>query len=130
MLPISAPERGGSVEALASFLNLPSRHDFVLIVAWLLAALRVRRPLSVADDIRRAGVSENCGLEAAQVPGRSQPVRAPAREERELMIVANNGYLLAFDNLFGLPFWLSDAFVGSPPVPALPCGGSTLTTKS
>jgi hypothetical protein len=38
------------------------------------------------------------------------PVRALAREERELMIAANNGHLLAFDNLSGLPFWLSDAF--------------------
>jgi hypothetical protein len=26
------------------------------------------------------------------------------------MIAANNGHLLAFDNLSGLPFWLSDAF--------------------
>ena len=25
------------------------------------------------------------------------------------MIAANNGYLLAFDNLSGLPVWLSDA---------------------
>src|SRR5262249_7481682 len=32
-----------------------------------------------------------------------------SREERELMIAANNGYLLAFDNLSGLPLWLSDA---------------------
>jgi hypothetical protein len=32
MLPIPAPERGGSVEALASFLNLSSRNDFVLNV--------------------------------------------------------------------------------------------------
>jgi hypothetical protein len=36
-------------------------------------------------------------------------VRALSREERELMIAANNGYLLAFDNLSGLPIWLSDA---------------------
>jgi hypothetical protein len=35
------------------------------------------------------------------------PVRALLRDERELMISANNGYLLAFDNL--LPGWLSDA---------------------
>src|SRR5262249_40489744 len=38
------------------------------------------------------------------------PVRALSRGERELMIAANNGYLLAFDNLSGLPNWLSDAF--------------------
>jgi hypothetical protein len=36
-------------------------------------------------------------------------VRALSREERELMIAANNGHLLAFDNLSGLPHWLSDA---------------------
>jgi hypothetical protein len=40
MLPLPVPERGGSIEALNSFLNLASRNDFVLIVAWLLAALR------------------------------------------------------------------------------------------
>jgi hypothetical protein len=38
------------------------------------------------------------------------PVRAFSREERELMIATNNSYLLAFDNLSGLPHWLSDAF--------------------
>jgi hypothetical protein len=36
-------------------------------------------------------------------------VRSLSREERELMIAANNGYLLAFDNLSGLPVWLSDS---------------------
>jgi hypothetical protein len=37
------------------------------------------------------------------------PVRALIREERELMIAANNGHLLAFDNLSHLPIRLSDA---------------------
>jgi hypothetical protein len=37
------------------------------------------------------------------------PVRALPREERELMIAANNGHLLAFDNVSGLSPWLSDA---------------------
>ena len=37
-------------------------------------------------------------------------VRALPREERELMIAANNGHVIAFDNLSGLSPWLSDAF--------------------
>jgi hypothetical protein len=44
--------------------------------------------------------------------GARGPERGPGtlpREERELMIAANNGHLLAFDNLSGLPAWLSDA---------------------
>jgi hypothetical protein len=44
MLPLPVPQQGGSIEALASFLNLPSRDDFVLIVAWLLGALRSSGP--------------------------------------------------------------------------------------
>src|SRR5262249_28211965 len=34
MLSLPLPQRGGSIEELASFLNLPSRNDFVLAVAW------------------------------------------------------------------------------------------------
>ena len=40
MLALPVPERGGSIEALRSFLNLSNQNDFVLVVAWLLAALR------------------------------------------------------------------------------------------
>src|SRR5262249_27554593 len=37
------------------------------------------------------------------------PVRTLPREERDLFIAANNGHVLAFDNLSALPPWLSDA---------------------
>ena len=50
-----------------------------------------------------------CKLLKALIDPNAAPVRALSREERELMIAANNGYLLAFDNLSGLPHWLSDA---------------------
>src|SRR6516165_295726 len=43
-LPLPVPQGGGSIEELASFLNLPSRNDFVLVVAWLLATLRAGGP--------------------------------------------------------------------------------------
>jgi hypothetical protein len=44
MLTLPVPERGGSIEALGSLLNLSSRSDFALVVAWLLATLRSRGP--------------------------------------------------------------------------------------
>jgi len=37
------------------------------------------------------------------------PARALARDERELMIAANNSHVLTFDNVSGLAGWLSDA---------------------
>jgi hypothetical protein len=111
MLPIPAPERGGSVEAFASFLNLPSRNNFVLIVVWLLAALRFGGPYPLLAISGEQGSAKTVlsKLLKSLVDPNVAPVRAPAHEERDLMIAANNGYLLAFDNLSGLPFWLSDA---------------------
>src|SRR6516164_9076794 len=107
----SCPQRGGSVEALASFLNLSSRDDFVLIVAWLLAGFRFGGPYPLLAISGEQGSAKTVlsKLLKALVDPNTAPVRALAREERDLMIAANNGYLLAFDNLSGLPFWLSDA---------------------
>jgi hypothetical protein len=111
MLPLPVPERGGSIEALQSFLNLSNQNDFVLVVAWLLAALRSGGPYPLLAISGEQGSAKTVlsKLLRALVDPNVAPVRALPREERELMIAANNGHLLAFDNLSGLPAWLSDA---------------------
>jgi hypothetical protein len=111
MLPLPVPERGGSIEALQSFLNLSNQNDFVLVVAWLLAALRSSGPYPLLAISGEQGSAKTVlsKLLRALVDPNVAPVRALPREERELMIAANNGHLLAFDNLSGLPAWLSDA---------------------
>jgi hypothetical protein len=111
MLPLPLPERGGSVEALNSCLNLASRDDFVLVVAWLLAAFRSGGPYPLLAISGEQGSAKTVlsKLLKALIDPNTAPVRALSREERELMIAANNGHLLAFDNLSGLPSWLSDA---------------------
>ena len=111
MLALPVPERGGSIETLQSFLNVPSRNEFVLIVAWLLAALRPGRPYPLLAISGEQGSAKTIlsKLLRAIIDPNAAPLRALSREERELMIAANNGYLLAFDNLSGLPNWLSDA---------------------
>jgi hypothetical protein len=83
----------------------------VLIVAWLLAALRFGGPYPLLAISGEQGSAKTVlsKLLKSLVDPNVAPVRAPAREDRDLMIAANNGYLLAFDNLSGLPFWLSDA---------------------
>jgi len=83
----------------------------VLIVAWLLAALRPGGPYPLLAISGEQGSAKTVlsKLLKALIDPNVAPVRALSREERELMIAANNGYLLAFDNLSGLPLWLSDA---------------------
>ncbi len=111
MLQLPVPERGGSIETLRSFLNLSSRNDFVLVVAWLLAALRSAGPYPVLAISGEQGSAKTVlsKLLRALIDPNAAPVRSLSRKERELMIAANNGYLLAFDNLSGLPVWLSDS---------------------
>ena len=85
MLPLPVPERGGSIDALRPFLNLSNQNDFVLVVAWLLAALRSERALSAARNIRRAGLGKDSSIKAPQSTGRSQcgpGQSAPARGTR------------------------------------------------
>jgi hypothetical protein len=111
MLPLPVPERGGSIEALRPFLNISKQSDFVLIVAWLLAALRPTGPyplLAISGEQGSAKTVLSKLLRGLLDPNVA-PVRALPRDERELMIAANNGHLLGFDNLSGLSPWLSDA---------------------
>ena len=111
MLPLPVPQRGGSVEALATLLNLPGRDEFVLVVAWLLAALRSGGPyplLAVAGEQGSAKTFLTKVLRALVDPNVA-PVRAAPREERELFVSARNSHMLAFDNLSHMPPWISDA---------------------
>jgi hypothetical protein len=111
MLPLPVPQKGGPIDALARFLNLPATNEFVLVVAWLLAALRPNGPypiLAVAGEQGSAKTALTKILRALVDPN-SSPTRALPREERDLMIAANNGHVLAYDNLSRLSSWLSDA---------------------
>jgi hypothetical protein len=112
MLPLPVPQAGGSIEALASFLNLPSRNDFVLVVTWLLATLRAGGPYPLLAISGEQGSAKTVlsKLLKALIDPNVAPVRALVREERDLVIGANNSHVLAFDNLSNLSHALSDAF--------------------
>jgi hypothetical protein len=111
MLPLPVPQRGGSIEALAAFLNLPAPDEFVLVVVWLLAALQRGGPYPLLVIAGEQGSAKTVltKILRALIDPNAAPTRAPPREERDLMIAANNGHILAFDNLSSLPSWLSDA---------------------
>jgi hypothetical protein len=110
MQPLPLPVRGGSIEALAPFVNLTSEDDFVLGVAWLLGALRAGGPYPVLAIAGEQGSAKTVlsKLLRSLIDPSVAPVRALPRDERELFIAASNSYVLAFDNLSGLPPWLSD----------------------
>src|SRR5712672_837 len=82
MLPLPMPRRGGSIGALASFFNLPNRNDFVLIVAWLLAALRSGGPYPLLAISGEQGSAKTIlsKLLKALIDPNAAPVRSLSRE--------------------------------------------------
>ena len=74
----AAPARSaaGPSRALKSFLNLPSRNDFVLVVAWLLATLRAGGPYPLLAISGEQGSAKTVLVETAQ--GADRP-RTPPR---------------------------------------------------
>ena len=110
MQPLPMPERGGSIDALRAFLNVKSDEDFVLVVAWMLAVLRDRGPypLLVLSGEQGSAKSTFSAILRALLDPNTAPLRALPREDRDLFIAANNGHVLAFDNVSGLPNWISD----------------------
>src|SRR5262249_37397344 len=110
MQPLAMPVPGGSVEALRSFLNVQSENDFVLVVAWALAVLRNRGPYPVIVLSGEQGSAKSTfsAILRALLDPNTAPLRALPREDRDLFIAASNGHVLAFDNVSGLPAWISD----------------------
>lgn len=109
-LPIPAPE--GSIETLRSFLNVQSDRDFVLVVAWALACLRDRGPYPVLVLSGEQGSAKSTfsSILRSLLDPNTAPLRALPRVDHDLFIAAGNSRVLAFDNVSGLPAWLSDKF--------------------
>ncbi len=110
MQPLPMPVTGGPVETLLSFLNVKTNTDFVLVVAWALAVLRNRGPYPVIVLSGEQGSAKSTfsAILRALLDPNTAPLRALPREDRDLFIAASNGHVLTFDNVSGLPAWISD----------------------
>ena len=96
----------------------------MLVVAWLLAALRASGPFPLLALSGEQGSAKTVlsKLLRALVDPNAAPVRALPRDDRELFIASYNGHVLAFDNLSNLPASLSDTLcrLASDKVDSLP----------
>lgn len=109
MLPLPTPVHGGRVDELRQFVHLGD-DEWTLLVAWLVAALRPSGPYPVLNvhGEHGSGKSTVCRMTRALVDPNMSPLRCEPRDARDLMIAANNGGVIALDNLSHLQPWLSD----------------------
>ncbi len=109
LLPV--PENGGSIEMLRGLVNVPNDDDFVLIVAWLLNALRNsgQHPPLVPSGSEGSAKTTFAAILSHLIDPNSMPLKSLPRTERELAAETRERYLQAFDNVSGMPRTISDA---------------------
>jgi hypothetical protein len=113
MKALPQPIAGGSLETdLRPLCNVKTDNEFVLAVAWLLAALRDRGPYPVLGVTGEQGSAKSmlCNILRALVDPNAVLLRALPRNEHDVYISARNSHVQAVDNASGLPDWLSDAY--------------------
>lgn len=109
--PLPMPVRGGNLALLRPFLNVANDDDFRLQVTVIVLMFWPTGPYPVVviNGEQGSAKSTTSRVIKASIDPNSTPLRAQSRDARDLMISASNGWVLAMDNLSGLPPWLSDA---------------------
>ncbi len=106
-LPTPAP--GGSVHELRQFINIANL-DWPLILGWFVSALHPTGPYPalVLHGDHGAAKSTAARVMRRLTDPNSADLRGATRDLRDLALVANNGWIVALDNLSAIPEWLSD----------------------
>jgi hypothetical protein len=109
--PLPTPEHNHNPRDLSQFINVIPE-DLPLVCAWLVACLRPGKPipLLILNGEQGSAKSTTSKVLKRLIDPNLCELRSQPRDERDLMISANNNWLLAFDNLSKIPEWLSDAF--------------------
>ncbi len=113
MLPLPDPQRSETsiADLLAKVINVKAdRPDMLLLVGWLVAALRGRKPYPILAVSGEYGAAKTymCRLARQIIDPNEADLSSIPKEARDLMIAALNSHIIGFDNLSFIPDWLSD----------------------
>jgi hypothetical protein len=111
MRALPVPKAGGSIELLRSFVNLDDEQGFVLVVAWLLAAMhqKIAKPILAIRGGEGSAKSTLVEILRGLVDPHDPPYTALPRTDLKLRAAAADAYCQAYDNISGLPASMSDA---------------------
>lgn len=111
MSALPVPEKGHQIEEMRHLINAEDE-DYKLILGWMVASLWGRSrsyPVLALGGEQGSGkstmarllrsISDPCAVSASSLP----------KDERDLMVMAQNGHVLNFDNVSKMEGWLSDA---------------------
>ncbi len=111
MLPLPEPSNAPDIESLRELLNLTDDNSFILVIAWLLGALRhsTQYPIMAVMGEYGSAKSSCCELLRRIIDPNTAQLRTFPKDERDLYISAVNSYSLAYDNISRISNAMSDA---------------------
>lgn len=109
MLPLSVPQRGGSLDDLKPFVNAKG-DDWILLKAYILGMMHPTGPYPILNLNGEKGTAKSST--ARRIRMLTDPHQAPLRREpkddQTFAIMAHNNYVVAFDNLSHISSRFSD----------------------
>jgi ABC-type uncharacterized transport system substrate-binding protein len=110
-LALPVPEKGGSIETLRSLVNVGDEHDFILVVAWLLAAMhrQIAKPVLAIRGGEGSAKSTLMEILRGLIDPHCTPSAAMPTTDLKLRSAAAESYCRAYDNVSGLKVPMSDA---------------------
>lgn len=111
MRPLPLPETGGNIVELWPFVNVHGEDNRELLAGFLVGTLRPEGPYPILLPSGEKGTAKSnlARIIHSLIDPFDAPLRAPPKNEHELMIDAANAWLLTYNNLSQIPPWLSDA---------------------
>ena len=112
MAALPTPRRSGSLDILRSYVRVSSDEDFALLCAYLVQCLCPMGPYPILTFTGEQGTGKSTASRFVRslVDPSLVPLRSCPTSERDLVISANNNWILAFDNMDTLSNSLSNAF--------------------
>ncbi len=110
LLALPIPVRG--TNSLTTMLKaLINVSDPMLLIAWLVGALRGRKPYPILNINGEQGTAKSSAQRYLRriIDPNTADLRLPPKEPRDIMIAALNSHVLAYDNLSKIDDWFSDA---------------------
>lgn len=109
MRALPNPTQGGDWRKLFEIFPLPENEQ-ILVIGWLLMALSPTGPypILILQGEQGTGKSTLSRLLRGLIDPNMAPIRTAPRNEHDLVVAAQNGWIIAVDNLSGIQPWLSD----------------------
>jgi hypothetical protein len=111
MKALPPPTHRGSLEALRPFVNAKEDSNFVLMISWLVGTFLAKGgfPILLLQGTQDSGKSSVAIALRTIMDPATPALSRPPDDERNLVIAASNSHIVVFDNVSGVPKWLSDA---------------------